>query len=63
MLLRGPGMTVTRGGGPRRQRHKKEEGRSSQGEVACGFGWAGPLRLAGEKLGARAAEAKWASGL
>jgi hypothetical protein len=26
-------------------------------------GWVGPLRLAGDKLGTQAAEAKWASGL
>jgi hypothetical protein len=45
---------------PGRQRHREKEGRGSQGEAACGFGWAGPLRLAGEKLGPRAAEAEWA---
>jgi hypothetical protein len=36
-----PGVAVT-----------QEERRAcgSRGEAACGFGWAGPLRLAGEKL-------------
>jgi hypothetical protein len=47
--------------GPGRQRHREKEGRGSQGEAACSFGWAGPLRLAGEKLGSQAAEAEWAN--
>jgi hypothetical protein len=42
---------------------ERGEGRATAGERWPTDSWAGPLRLAGDKLGARAVEAKWASGL